>query len=172
MRLDERTTAEDTKEPRGLKGMRQPPGKKVDALTNPTTSERPLRDRVTEVSDLTDVRVGAPLPLGTYALDEGVNFALFSRHASRVRLELFDHSEDATAARVIDLDPARNRTGDVWHVWVGGIGQGQLYAYRVDGPYRPKDGHRFNFNRLLLDPFATAISQLPPWDFATARGYD
>src|SRR5450759_6040361 len=76
MRLDERTTAEDTKEPRGLKGMRQPPGKKVDALTNPTTSERPLRDRVTEVSDLTDVRVGAPLPLGTYALDEGVNFAL------------------------------------------------------------------------------------------------
>ena len=58
-----------------------------------------------------DVRVGAPLPLGTYERGEGVNFAFFSRHATRVRLELFDHPEDATAARVIDLDPARNRTG-------------------------------------------------------------
>ena len=72
----------------------------------------------------------------------------------------------------IDLDPARHRTGDVWHVWVAGILPGQLYAYRVDGPYEPAKGHRFNFNRLLLDPFATAISQLPPWDFASARGYD
>ena len=53
-----------------------------------------------------------------------------------------------------------------------GIGPGQLYAYRVDGPYEPGEGHRFNFNRLLLDPFATAISRLPPWDFASARGYD
>ena len=96
----------------------------------------------------------------------------FSRHASRVRLELFDHPEDATAARVIDLDPARNRTGDVWHVWVEGIRPGQLYAYRVDGPYQPREGHRFNFNKLLLDPFATAISRLPTWDFGPARGYD
>jgi pullulanase/glycogen debranching enzyme len=72
----------------------------------------------------------------------------------------------------MDLDSARNRTGDVWHVWVQGIGSGQLYAYRVDGPYEPSEGHRFNFNRLLLDPFATAISRLPPWDFAAACGYD
>ena len=144
----------------------------MDAITNPNASERPLRDYVTDVSEQTDVRVGAPLPLGTYALGEGVNFALFSRHASRVRLELFDNSEDATAARVIDMDPECNRTGDVWHVWVKGINPGQLYAYRVDGPYQPKDGHRFNFNRLLLDPFSTAISQLPPWDFALARGYN
>jgi glycogen operon protein len=113
-----------------------------------------------------------PLPLGTYACGEGVNFAFFSRHASRVRLELFDQPEDATAARVIDLDSARNRTGDVWHVWIEGIRHGQLYAYRVDGPYQPKDGHRFNFNKLLLDPFATAISRLPTWEFDPARGYD
>jgi len=144
----------------------------MDATTKPTGSERPLDDYVKEVSERSDVRAGEPLPLGTYALDEGVNFAFFSRHASRVRLELFDHPEDATAARVIDLDSARNRTGDVWHVWVRGIDAGQLYAYRVDGPYQPEDGHRFNFNRLLLDPRATAISQLPPWDFASARGYD
>ena len=93
-------------------------------------------------------------------------------HASRVRLELFDHPDDATATRVIDLDPARNRTGDVWHVWIEGIRPGQLYAYRVDGPYQPNDGHRFNFNKLLLDPFATAISRLPTWEFGPARGYD
>jgi glycogen operon protein len=145
---------------------------KADATTDLTTSERPLHDYVAEVSERTDVRVGAPLPLGTHARGEGVNFAFFSRHASRVRLELFDHPEDTTAARVIDLDPARNRTGDVWHVWIEGIRSGQLYAYRVDGPYQPKDGHRFNFNKLLLDPFATAISRLPTWEFGPARGYD
>jgi glycogen operon protein len=55
---------------------------------------------------------------------------------------------------------------------VAGVGPGQFYAYRVDGPYEPSEGHRFNFNRLLLDPSATAISQVPAWDFASARGYD
>jgi isoamylase len=145
---------------------------KSHATMSLTTSERPLHEYVREVCERTDVRVGVPLPLGTYARGEGVNFAFFSRHASRVRLELFNHPEDATATRVIDLDPARNRTGDVWHVWVEGIRPGQLYAYRVDGPYQPKDGHRFNFNKLLLDPFATAISRLPTWEFGPARGYD
>src|SRR6187551_1577013 len=122
-----------------------------------TISERPLHDYEREVCERTDVRVGRPLPMGTYARGTGTNFSLFSRHASRVRLELFDHPEDAAAARVIDLDVSSNRTGDMWHVWVEGIGPGQLYAYRVDGPYRPEDGHRFNFDKLLLDPFATAI---------------
>ena len=119
-----------------------------------------------------DVRAGSPLPLGTQAWLGGVNFAIFSRNAYRVRLELFNHPEDAAPARIIDLDSTRNRTGDVWHVWVNGLGSGQLYAYRIDGPYKPSEGHRFNFHRLLLDPSAMAISQLPPWDFATARGYD
>jgi isoamylase len=113
-----------------------------------------------------------PLPQGAYARGGGVNFAFFSRHASGVRLELYDHPEDATAAKGIDLDPVRNRTGDLWHVWIEGIRPGQLYAYRVDGPYQPKDGHRFNFHRLLLDPFATAISSLSTWNFGLARGYD
>jgi isoamylase len=136
------------------------------------TPERPLHDDVVKVTERTEVRRGVPLPLGTHESEGGVNFALFSRQASRVRLELFDQAIDATAAKVIDLDPARNRTGDVWHVWVEGIRPGQLYAYRVDGPYEPSEGHRFNFDRLLIDPFAAAISRLPPWDFASARGYD
>src|SRR5664280_1907223 len=136
------------------------------------TAPRELHDYISEISEHSDVRTGSPLPLGTQEMGGGVNFAIFSRHGSRVRLELFNHPEDAAPARVIDLDSSRNRTGDVWHVWVEGIGPGQLYAYRVDGPYEPGKGHRFNFNRLLLDPFATAISRLPPWDFASARGYD
>ena len=136
------------------------------------TPPRELHDYLSGISERADVRAGSPLPLGIQEKGGGVNFALFSRHASRVRLELFNHPEDASPARSIDLDPARHRTGDVWHVWVRGIGPGQLYAYRVDGPYEPNQGHRFNFNRLLLDPFAAAVSRVPPWDFASARGYD
>ena len=136
------------------------------------TPRRELHAPVSKASARTDIRAGSPLPLGTQESGGGVNFAIFSRYASRVRLELFARPENAVPARTIDLDPARNRTGDVWHVWIRGVRHGQLYAYRVDGPYQPKDGHRFNFHRLLLDPFATAISRLPPWDFASARGYD
>ncbi len=135
-------------------------------------SERPLSDYAADVCEQTEVRRGLPLPPGAHESEGGANFALFSRHASRVRLELFDRADDAAPARSIDLDPARNRTGDVWHVWVQGIRTGQLYAYRVDGPYRPQDGHRYNFNKLLLDPFAMAISQRSHWDFGAARGDD
>src|SRR5664279_5926417 len=136
------------------------------------TPERPLRDYAAKVSEHTEVRMGVPLPMGTHEYGGGVNFAFFSRHATSVRLELFNQPVDATPAKVIDLDPARNRTGDVWHVWVEGIRPGQLYAYPVDGPYQPREGHRFNFNKLVLDPAATAISHPPPWDFAAARGYE
>ena len=136
------------------------------------TLQHGLCDSTSGISERPDVRPGSPLPLGTREEGVGVNFAVFSRHATRVRLELFDHAGDAAPTRAIDLDSARNRTGDVWHVWVKGIGAGQLYAYRVDGPYKPSEGHRFNFNRLLLDPLATAISRLPAWDYASARGYD
>ncbi|MBF0570313.1 MAG: glycogen debranching protein GlgX [Candidatus Omnitrophica bacterium] len=125
-----------------------------------------------EVSKATDIQVGVPLPLGTCVRGAGVNFAFFSQHASRVQLELFGRPEDFNPSRVIDLDPDCNRTNDVWHVWVKGIRPGQLYAYRVQGPYEPKAGHRFNFNKLLLDPYATAITRLPVWDFDPALGYN
>ena len=68
-----------------------------------TAFERLLHGYVSAVCERTDVRVGVPLPLGTHAHGEGVNFAFFSRHASRVRLELFDHPDDATATKVMDL---------------------------------------------------------------------
>jgi len=134
--------------------------------------ERSLPEYVADVCEHSTVRRGYPLPLGTYEMQGGINFAFVSRRASGVRLELFQHVTDAVPARVIDLDPLRNRTGDVWHVWVGGLSLGQLYGYRIDGPYNPAQGDRFNRNKLLLDPYAQAIADLPAWDFGPARGDD
>jgi len=119
-----------------------------------------------------DVRAGSPLPFGAYQHAGGVNFALFSRHATHVLLELYESPDASSPARVIDLDPARHRTGDVWHVWVRGIAPGQLYGFRIDGPYQPEEGHRFNVNKLLLDPLATALVGTQNWNFEAARGYD
>jgi glycogen operon protein len=120
-----------------------------------------------------EVQAGSPLPIGgAHQYGDGVNFVLFSRHATRVRLELYRHAEDSSATKVIDLDPARHRTGDVWHVWLRGIPAGQLYGYRIEGPYQPEQGHRFNPHKLLLDPFARAIACVEDWDFSAARGYD
>ncbi|MBF0511464.1 MAG: glycogen debranching protein GlgX [Candidatus Omnitrophica bacterium] len=118
------------------------------------------------------IQPGLPSPLGASLSGEGVNFALFSRHASHVSLQLFTNPEDAQPHKVIDLDAQHNRTGDVWHVWVKGIKPGALYAYRVDGPYAPEAGHRFNVNKLLLDPMACALTRFPDWDFEHALGYD
>jgi glycogen operon protein len=120
-----------------------------------------------------DVQAGNPLPIGGAHQDGlGVNFVLFSRDATRVRLELYQKAGDSSPARIIELDPARHRTGDVWHVWVRGIPTGQLYGYRIEGPYQPEQGHRFNPHKLLLDPFARAIAGVENWDFSAAHGYD
>jgi glycogen operon protein len=122
-------------------------------------SQRSFAAYLAEVCESGDLRRGVPLPLGARALEGGVNFALFSRDAVRVRLELFRSVEDVEPCRIVELDPIRNRTGDVWHVWVGGVRCGQLYAYRVDGPHHPESGQWFNFDQLLLDPWATAIKR-------------
>jgi glycogen operon protein len=137
-----------------------------------TALDGSFREYLARFSEKADVRRGVALPLGTLEIDGGINFALFSRHATSVRLELFADSSDAIATTSILLDPKRNRTGDIWHVWIGGIGPGQLYNYRVDGPYQPHQGHRFNVHKLLLDPYATAITPIGAWDFAAARGED
>src|ERR1700733_15679994 len=102
-----------------------------------------------------DIQAGSPLPIGgTHQQGDGGNFVLFSRHATGVRLELYQHPDHSSPMRIIDLDPKSHRTGDMWHIWVRGIGVGQLYGYRIDGPYQPEEGHRFNPNKLLLDPYA------------------
>jgi len=118
------------------------------------------------------VRSGRPLPLGVELRDGGANFAVFSRHATQVWIEFYEDASDAEPQELIGLDPEANRTGDIWHVWVQGIQPGQLYGYRVDGPYDPERGHRFNPHKLLIDPYATAITHLETWDFKQAQGYD
>ncbi|MCY3487986.1 MAG: glycogen debranching enzyme GlgX, partial [Bacteroidetes bacterium] len=97
--------------------------------------------------------------LGAYLDQNGVNFSIFSANADRVELVLLD--EEHSLERTIDVN---GRTGDVWHVYVPGIQAGQRYAYRVHGPWAPDEGHRFNSAKLLLDPYARAISRMPVWD--------
>jgi len=106
------------------------PAERADATPCQPSTERPLHDDGRQAAEPDAVRDGMPLPMGVFRRGEGVNFAFISRNASRVRLELFNHPEDARAARVIDLDPLHNRTGDVWHVWVAGIRPGGLRSKR------------------------------------------
>jgi glycogen operon protein len=98
------------------------------------------------------VSPGEPLPLGATPNDRGVQFSVFSRHATAVQLLLFADAQDGSPTEVIRFDPRENRTGDLWHIQIDGIGPGQYYLYRVSGPYEPAKGHRFNSNKLLLDP--------------------
>jgi len=129
-------------------------------------------ERLLSLCEVQSIRSGVPFPLGAHLRGNGVNFAIFSRHATGVRLDLFDHCEDAMPARSIILNPARNKTGDIWHLWLEGIRTGQLYGFRIAGPFAPNEGHRFNPAKLVVDPYATAIAPLPDRDFRLALGYD
>lgn len=111
---------------------------------------------------------GASLPLGATIAGSGTNFALFSRHARAVELLLFDAPGDRRPRWRIDLDPEHHRSGDIWHIRVEGVGAGVGYAWRVDGPWEPGAGLRFNRHRLLVDPMAVAMSGVSGWDFAAA----
>jgi isoamylase len=103
---------------------------------------------------------GQPYPLGATWDGAGVNFALFSEHATGVELCLFDRLDAATAAVQIAL---RERTDLVWHGYVPGLGPGQLYGYRVDGPFAPEQGLRFNRAKLLIDPYTRALAGQLEW---------
>ena len=102
---------------------------------------------------------GAPAPLGASWDGLGVNFALFSAHATAVDLCLFD----STGRRETKRISLPRRSDDVWHGYVRGLRPGQLYGYRVHGPYEPNSGHRFNPHKLLLDPYARQISGRVRW---------
>ncbi len=105
-------------------------------------------------------RPGRPYPLGATWNGLGVNFAVYAEHAEAVSLVLFEHEGDPTPSEEIAFDDS---TGPVWHGYVAGVRPGQLYAYRVDGPYAPDEGHRFNRNKVLLDPYAKAIGRPLRW---------
>ncbi|ALP54847.1 glycogen debranching protein [Candidatus Tenderia electrophaga] len=110
--------------------------------------------------------------MGARLVDEGVNFALFSRHAAAVSLLLYDGLDAPGPGNRIDLDPANHRDGDIWHIWVADVRPGTAYAYRVDGRYDVTAGLRFNPRRVVIDPYASALTGVSDWDFAKARGYD
>lgn len=109
----------------------------------------------------TNIYPGKPYPLGATLDDQGVNFAIFSENATGVELCLFNASDDQTASAKFALTEV---THNVWHIHLSGIKAGQLYGYRINGPYEPENGHRFNSNKLLIDPYAKAISGTINWD--------
>jgi isoamylase len=106
---------------------------------------------------------GQPYPLGATWTGLGVNFAIFSAHASRVELCLFD-SPDATAPSA--CVPLPEHTDMVWHGYLPDARPGQLYGFRVHGPYEPQNGHRFNPNKIVFDPYARSIGRAIVWDDA------
>jgi glycogen operon protein len=104
---------------------------------------------------------GKPAPLGVTLDHDGANVAVFSAHATLVELCLFDAQGRETQRLALP-----EREGDVWFGYIPGLSSGQLYGLRVHGPYRPDEGHRFNPNKLLLDPYARQLTGQPLWDDA------
>ena len=96
------------------------------------------------------LQIGRPGPLGAHAVDGGVNLAVWSHHAERIEWCLFDPLGEREVAR----HTLPGRTGDVFHGYLPGAGPGLVYGLRAHGPYAPEQGHRFNPNKLLLDPYA------------------
>ncbi len=115
---------------------------------------------------------GYPLPLGATLEKNGAQFSIFSRNAGNVVLVLFESTEPGSPSEEVPFDPDINRTGDIWHIWIEGIREGQLYGYRLDGPFDPHNGHRFNRHKLVLDPYARSVSGNFQWDLSDARGFD
>ena len=107
---------------------------------------------------------GNAFPLGATVRDGGVNFSIFSKHATAVSLLLFNQADDPIPARVINLNPRLNRAYYYWHIFVPGIGPGQIYAYTVGGQFSPERGLRFDSDKVLLDPYARALTRPAGYD--------
>ena len=104
------------------------------------------------------LRFAHPLPYGALLQDDGVQFVVFSRSASAMRVLLYGKTSDPEPAEIIDFDPELNRWGDVWSVFVPGVGPGQLYHFQADGPHEPARGQRFDPQARLIDPYAKALA--------------
>ena len=102
---------------------------------------------------------GNAFPLGATWDGNGVNFAVYSENATSVFLCLFDDAEKET-----ERIPVTEKSGYIWHAYLPEIAPGQRYGYYVDGPFEPASGHRFNVNKLLIDPIAKALSGNIKWD--------
>ena len=110
-----------------------------------------------------DIEPGSPMPLGAIITPEGINFAIFSRHAEKVVLVLFNEAGTPTGEITLDLE--HNKTGDVWHILLRTRKHDLQYCYRVSGPYDPRgEGHFFDEETLLLDPYTRALSGGETWN--------
>ena len=89
--------------------------------------------------------------LGATVCDGGVNFAVYSKHAEKIFLCLFNKDDDKLPYKTIELDSQKNKTGDIWHIFVENLEAGALYLFKADGPYNPPAGHRFNIHKYLFD---------------------
>jgi glycogen operon protein len=110
--------------------------------------------------------------LGSTVNSDGTNFAIFSRNATSITLELFKNFYDEKPFFSYSLDPIKNKTGDIWHVFVCDIRENTYYGWRADGPYEPENGHRYNKTKLLFDPYAKAISGIYDFKNKIMYGYD
>ena len=104
-----------------------------------------------------DLQFNHILPYGAVVHENGVQFVVFSRHATEMRLLLYNDVEDHEPAHVINFDESTNRWGDIWSVFIPEVGAGQLYHFQANGPNQPSDGLRFNGNARLIDPYAKAL---------------
>jgi len=116
------------------------------------------------------INIGRSSPLGATVSNGGVNFSLYSRDASGIELLLFDQGDDLRPTRVISLGPSINRTYHYWHVFVPGVEAGQLYGYRVHGPFDPSKGLRFDPTKVLLDPYGRGVAVPKNYSRESAQG--
>jgi isoamylase len=137
-------------------------------MSNASTSNLPttnfallpcVAQPITEARPAFAVEPGRTHPLGATVKKNGVNFALFSEYATSVQLLLFKDHADVNPMLVISLSPESNKSFHIWHIFVEDVKPGMLYAFRVDGPNRPEDGHRFDAGKVLIDPYGKAVSK-------------
>ncbi len=107
-----------------------------------------------------EVLPGQSHPLGATVYPDGVNFSVFSQHCTQMELLLFDRGDAPYPDHVIKLDRNRNCTFYYWHAFIPGLRAGQIYAFRAHGPYEPMHGHRFDGQKVLLDPYAKGVVDL------------
>ena len=113
---------------------------------------------------------GKSFPLGATVSPHGTNFSIFAKHSTAAQLLLFDGVDDPAPSRVIDLDPYVNRTYHYWHVFVPGVAAGQVYGYRIAGPFDPANGLRFDPRKVLLDPYGKCVAVPKARSRSAARG--
>jgi isoamylase len=125
---------------------------------NVAAAASPAAQRILNALMVPAPNIGRSAPLRATVGCGGVNFSLYSRDASGIELLFFDREDDGRPARVIPLDPSVNRTYHYWHVFVPGVPAGQLYGYRVHGPFEPLKGMRFDAAKVLLDPYGRGVA--------------